>query len=148
MTESRWQSNYKEGYRKLWFHVIIILVYIVNIGLGLVTFCLGVPREIYAHHKLQSSRRVGSSTDEFDLTDGWHNVLLRLVGAQLERHWGGIAEDNGAEACGVTGHLEFVDDAVHEVEHLREALAADTTRRIDDKYDVYLATATWMEAGL
>ncbi len=85
---------------------------------------------------METSGRVGSSADELDLANGRHDVLLRLVGVQLELHGGAVAEDDGADAGGVTRHLVLVDDAVYEVQHLREAFAADAAGRVDDEHDV------------
>ena len=93
------------------------------------------------HHELQTAGRVGSSADELDLADGRHDILLRLEGVQLELHGGAVAEDDGADACRVARHLVLVDDAVHEVQHLREAFAADAARRVDDEDDVQPAAA-------
>ena len=46
------------------------------------------------------------------------------------------AEVDSTESRGVVGHLEVLDHGSHKLEHLREALVPDGSRRVDGEDDV------------
>ena len=76
-----------------------------------------------------------------DAVDGVHHILLRLVGVQVERDGGHVAEDESTEACRAVDHGVLVDDAVHEPFYLPESFPADAAGRVDHEHDVGLAAA-------
>ena len=67
-----------------------------------------------------------------------HNVkyVIWRLRVQLEclRRVG--AEVDSTESRGVVGHLKVLDHGSHELEHLREALVPDGSRRVNGKDDV------------